>query len=359
MKHIILILLILVFGNITAQTSQQIIPEYELIGKSADELRLMRNEIFARHGYIFKSEDLNKYFSSKRWYKPALNNVDSTLTEIEKINIKLISKFESTPSNDNYETIYSDIAKASYTVIKDKTDGQLITKSSEISFRDNYNYGIIKTVIEKTFFGGEFVPTVIFAETIDPSKPYWQTTKYFNDIQFFTKYYRVVKYGCCGSENYYEFYNYESEKPFLKSNEEYFTIEIPNSKIDLFIGYNHEVGNKEKNIIANLNLATINGEINSILFKANNEKDFEDMLPYFTPKIEIITNSSEDQFRDKNKIELWSMNFEKQLDAISGFAVRITFIGDSSGKKIITDIPIINGCLNGIPENQTIIIELK
>lgn len=61
---------------------------------SVDSLRLIRNEIFARHGYIFKSEDLKKYFGSQEWYKPQFNDVNGKLTEIEQLNIRLISDYE-------------------------------------------------------------------------------------------------------------------------------------------------------------------------------------------------------------------------------------------------------------------------
>jgi len=36
---------------------------------SKQELRLIRNEIFAHHGHSFKSDDLKKYFNKKIWYK--------------------------------------------------------------------------------------------------------------------------------------------------------------------------------------------------------------------------------------------------------------------------------------------------
>ncbi len=54
---------------------------------SPSELRLIRNEIFARHGYIFKSEDLKTYFNNQYWYRPFYSNVNHLLTEIEKENI--------------------------------------------------------------------------------------------------------------------------------------------------------------------------------------------------------------------------------------------------------------------------------
>jgi hypothetical protein len=58
------------------------------------DLRLKRNEIFAKHGYIFKSKDLADYFSKYDWYKPTNHNVDSLLTETDRANIKIITEIE-------------------------------------------------------------------------------------------------------------------------------------------------------------------------------------------------------------------------------------------------------------------------
>ncbi|MBS2101326.1 YARHG domain-containing protein [Carboxylicivirga linearis] len=66
----------------------------DLKALAKSELRLMRNEIFARYGYKFKSIDLQKHFLSKDWYHGNVSNVDSYLTDIEKKNIELISIFE-------------------------------------------------------------------------------------------------------------------------------------------------------------------------------------------------------------------------------------------------------------------------
>lgn len=56
------------------------------------ELLIARNEIFARHGYIFGVPELNDYFQSKRWYNKISNDV--TLGEVEEYNIELIRKAE-------------------------------------------------------------------------------------------------------------------------------------------------------------------------------------------------------------------------------------------------------------------------
>ena len=58
------------------------------------DLRIIRNEIFADYGYIFKSEDLRKYFSKEEWYHPSSEKVSDKLTDIEKMNIALILERE-------------------------------------------------------------------------------------------------------------------------------------------------------------------------------------------------------------------------------------------------------------------------
>lgn len=63
-------------------------------GKSAEELRLMRNYIFARRGYIFESEDLKEYFEQFSWYVPLYYDVTPRLSDIEKYNINFIKEYE-------------------------------------------------------------------------------------------------------------------------------------------------------------------------------------------------------------------------------------------------------------------------
>lgn len=72
----------------------------EVSGKSKAELRIGRNEIMARHGRIFDSEDLKEHFESKSWYNGTVSpeefdkNMDSRLNEVERANIEMIKKYE-------------------------------------------------------------------------------------------------------------------------------------------------------------------------------------------------------------------------------------------------------------------------
>ncbi|MBR1652946.1 MAG: YARHG domain-containing protein [Alloprevotella sp.] len=69
---------------------------------SRDALRLMRNEILARHGYRFRSDDLSDYFFKQSWYEPAESNEDIKLSAIEEINVSLIRAEEAKPHDERY-----------------------------------------------------------------------------------------------------------------------------------------------------------------------------------------------------------------------------------------------------------------
>lgn len=70
--------------------------ESELYRYTLDELSYIRNEIFARHGYVFKKEKYRNYFNSMPWYVPNYNLGSSTnyLNSVEKYNIDLIKSLE-------------------------------------------------------------------------------------------------------------------------------------------------------------------------------------------------------------------------------------------------------------------------
>ncbi|PID23620.1 YARHG domain-containing protein [Sporosarcina sp. P7] len=78
---------------ILADSQHSKLVETQLYGFSKSDLRIARNEIYARHGYIFKSEDLQKYFNSQTWYKPD-PSYHSELTDIEQHNVTLIQSLE-------------------------------------------------------------------------------------------------------------------------------------------------------------------------------------------------------------------------------------------------------------------------
>ncbi len=94
MKKVLCILIVL-FGVTPLSIAQQRpIDPKSLEGKSMEELYLMQNEIFARHGRPFKTHELNTYFRSQDWYKLDINYDDSRLSKTDSINASIIRKKE-------------------------------------------------------------------------------------------------------------------------------------------------------------------------------------------------------------------------------------------------------------------------
>ena len=74
---------------------KRLLRKCDIIGLSKKELRIMRNWIYARHGYSFRSQDLINYFSKFEWYHPKYSEVPfNLLTDIEQRNIELIKLYE-------------------------------------------------------------------------------------------------------------------------------------------------------------------------------------------------------------------------------------------------------------------------
>lgn len=84
-----------VFSGDFPEASIRVLEAAEVKEMKLRDLKLMRNEIFARYGYIFrKNGAMETHFREKEWYQPQHENVTSYLTSIERKNIELIQKTE-------------------------------------------------------------------------------------------------------------------------------------------------------------------------------------------------------------------------------------------------------------------------
>lgn len=82
---------------IIPDSSSRIIDLSEIENLTAEELRLARNEIYARHGRKFQDVELQNYFNSKTWYRGTIEPKDFTdnmLSDIEKANKDKIVEME-------------------------------------------------------------------------------------------------------------------------------------------------------------------------------------------------------------------------------------------------------------------------
>jgi serine/threonine-protein kinase len=76
------------------EASTRLLSASDLARRTSWELRVMRNEIFARHGYIFKKPEMRSYFAQQPWYNPRYDDVSRLLSDIEMRNVKMIKSSE-------------------------------------------------------------------------------------------------------------------------------------------------------------------------------------------------------------------------------------------------------------------------
>ncbi|EXG86380.1 YARHG domain [Clostridium sp. ASBs410] len=76
-------------------SSDSLLQEPDLWNLSASQLRIARNEIYARHGRRFADEELQRYFNQCSWYEGMIDPKDfkeDVLNETERFNIRLIQE---------------------------------------------------------------------------------------------------------------------------------------------------------------------------------------------------------------------------------------------------------------------------
>lgn len=79
-------------GVVIPDSSERLLSEDDIAYFGANELRIARNEIFARNGFRFKDAALRAHFSRFAWYQPTTDTVQ--LSAIEKANVALLKSAE-------------------------------------------------------------------------------------------------------------------------------------------------------------------------------------------------------------------------------------------------------------------------
>lgn len=83
--------------------STTLLSENDLKNLKKLELEIIRNTIFARHGYSFKKKSFRQFFDPVDWYIPVTDDMSGKLTLIEQKNIVLLNRFQKY-AEDNYDS---------------------------------------------------------------------------------------------------------------------------------------------------------------------------------------------------------------------------------------------------------------
>ena len=78
----------------TINASNTILDKSDVENLKQGDLVIIRNAIYARHGYSFKHRPLRVFFDAQPWYIPVHADIRNDFTDIEKQNIQLLLKYE-------------------------------------------------------------------------------------------------------------------------------------------------------------------------------------------------------------------------------------------------------------------------
>lgn len=86
-------------GYVISDSNSRVISESELSNLTPWQLKVARNEIYARHGRAFVHKDLSCYFANQSWYSVNPNFSSSQLSTTENKNIATILNYEKKTSS--------------------------------------------------------------------------------------------------------------------------------------------------------------------------------------------------------------------------------------------------------------------
>jgi len=89
---------------VISDSATRVLAESDLTSLSDWQLKVARNEIYARHGREFVHKDLQCYFAKKGWYKVDSNFSESSLSTTETKNVATILAYEQKINSSLYQT---------------------------------------------------------------------------------------------------------------------------------------------------------------------------------------------------------------------------------------------------------------
>ena len=81
-------------GYILPDSDSRKLKKSDLAGMTAQQLSYAKNEIYARHGRVFKSSELQDYFNEKDWYEKNDDFKDEDLSKKEAENTEFIDAYQ-------------------------------------------------------------------------------------------------------------------------------------------------------------------------------------------------------------------------------------------------------------------------
>lgn len=91
---------------ILPQSNSRLLTSSDIAGLDIREINYAKNEIYARHGRLFNSAELQNYFNSKSWYRGTISPEkfnNSLLSDIEQKNAEFLADIEFSMNPGGYQ----------------------------------------------------------------------------------------------------------------------------------------------------------------------------------------------------------------------------------------------------------------
>lgn len=217
-----------VSGYIFPESAERYMSVEELNGLPLQLINYGKNEIYARHGRRFRSQELQAYFDGQSWYSGSISPDEfdeNSLNEYERINAHMINDFEHQYNAEgykldqdgySYEAVYAYLTQAEENTSGGENDGFEEDGSVDFEAADgasNTEDTVLEdgTVQHKSLYGtvtfkleyqdgGQSLYGVIRAEDISGAVLWEQST----DSYMCAGYAQVTDLGIHGNRYYYE-----------------------------------------------------------------------------------------------------------------------------------------------------------
>ncbi|QMW00576.1 hypothetical protein [Spirosoma foliorum] len=178
--------------------------------------------------------------------------------------------------------------------------------------------------------------------TLDnPAKIILKTKHDCDEILFDWEYYKTVKYGCCGSLDQFNYYDYQGK--LLVEGAEIQTAYIPNRDSRFYLAFLPDQS-KDTTTLGTVQLSYSSSEIYRIKIKSRQPASDEYYPMGVYPRLALRSPNSIDTYDKHQKdYSLWSLEHSKipWPQQINGFTIHVDF--DLDPKLGSLDILLING----------------
>lgn len=167
-----------------------------------------------------------------------------------------------------------------------------------------------------------------------------------HEAKFFIDHWKALTFGCCDSESYGRLYDYAGDKPFLRYNEDYWRMEVPNAhNLVRFAGLalrdyvpgdaaESAIFKSNKDAVACLSYAAPGKPLASLYIKPKRPENWKDHSLH-SGQLSVASKFPRDEVREQDHlITLWSLDgadaANKGKTAVSGVTITApVFVDDS------------------------------